>query len=60
LDAYGIGEHYDRIVDSLKAMRKVRKAVKQKTVNLRLQRGIEDNVPQFELTYERAAEDMPS
>ena len=60
-NAYGIGEYYDRIVDSLKAMRKVRKAVKQKTVNLRPQRGIEDNVPQFELTYERAAEgDIPS
>jgi hypothetical protein len=42
-------------------MRKVRKAVKQKTVNLRPQRGIEDNVPQVELAYERAAEgDIPS
>lgn len=61
LDAYGIGDYYDRIVDSLKDMRKVRKAVKQKAANLRPQRGIEDNEPQVELTYERAAEgNMPS
>jgi len=61
LNAFGIGDYYDRIVDSLKAMRRIRKAVKQKAVNLRPQRGIEDDVPQVELRYERAAEgSMPS
>jgi hypothetical protein len=35
LDAFGIGEYFDNIVSSLKAMRKVRKAVRQTIVQLR-------------------------
>jgi len=35
LDAFGIGEYFDNIVSSLKAMRKVRKAVRQTFVQLR-------------------------
>ena len=35
LDAFGIGEYFDNIVSSLKAMRKVRKAVRQAIVQLR-------------------------
>ena len=61
MNAYGIGNYYDRIVDSFKAMRKIRKAVKQKTVKLKPLKGIEDNAPQVQLAYERAAEgDIPS
>ena len=35
LNAYGIGGYFDNIVRSLKAMRKVRKAVRQHVVELR-------------------------
>lgn len=61
LNAYGIGNYYDRIVDSLKAMRRIRKAVKQKSTNLRSLRGSEDDRAQVELALERVAEgDMPN
>lgn len=56
LSAFGIGSYYDRIVDSLKAMRKVRKAVKQKTVKLKQLRRSDDNMSHVEIAYERAAE----
>lgn len=56
LSAFGIGSYYDRIVDSLKTMRKVRKAVKQKTVKLKQLRGSDDNMSHVEIAYERAAE----
>lgn len=35
LNAFGISEYYDNIVNSLKAMRKIRKAVKQESIQLR-------------------------
>ena len=35
LNAFGINEYYDNIVNSLKAMRKIRKAVKQESIQLR-------------------------
>ena len=35
LDAFGISEYYDNIVNSLKAMRKIRKAVKQESGQIR-------------------------
>lgn len=37
LDAYGIGRYYSTIVSSLKSMRHIRKAVKQKAINLNAQ-----------------------
>ena len=61
LDAFGIGDYYDRIVDSLKALRRIRKAVKQKANNLRPLRKSEEDKLQIELALERAAEEyMPS
>lgn len=35
LSAYGINDYYDNIVNSLKAMRKIRKAVKQESAQIR-------------------------
>lgn len=35
LDAFGIGEYYDNVVESLKAMRRIRKAVTQRPIVLR-------------------------
>jgi hypothetical protein len=35
LDAFGIGEYYDNVVESLKAMRRIRKAVTQRPIDLR-------------------------
>ena len=35
LNAFGISDYYDNIVNSLKAMRKIRKAVKQESILLR-------------------------
>ena len=40
LDAFGIGEYFDNIVSSLKAMRKIRKAVKQRVVELGANRTV--------------------
>ena len=41
LNAFGIGRYFDNIITSLKAMRKIRKAVRQHTVELRPLRGLE-------------------
>ena len=35
LNAFGISEYYDNIVNSLKTIRKIRKAVKQESIQLR-------------------------
>ena len=56
LNAFGIGRYFDNIVSSLKAMRKVRKAVKQHTVELRPLRGFDRQEPLNEIVLERAAE----
>ena len=44
LNAYGIGNYYDIIVNSLKSMRRIRKAAKQKTVYLSLQSESEQHI----------------
>ena len=56
LNAFGIGRYFDNIVSSLKAMRKVRKAVKQPTVELRPLSGFDRQESLDELILERAAE----
>ena len=56
LNAFGIGRYFDNIVSSLKAMRKVRKAVKQHAVEPRPLRGFDGQEPLNELVLERAAE----
>lgn len=56
LDAFGIGEYFDNIVSSLKAMRKIRKAVRQTTVQLRLLRDSERQDPLYEHHIGLAAE----
>lgn len=56
LNAFGIGNYFDRIVDSLKAMRKVRKAVKQHTVEMRPLRGRENHEPHIEQVISIAAD----
>ena len=55
LNAFGVGRYFDNIVSSLKAMRKVRKAVKQHPVELRPLRGFDRQEPLNELVLERAA-----
>ena len=57
LTSFGIGGYFDNIVSSLKAMRKVRKAVKQHAVELRPLRGFERQEPLDELVLGRAAEE---
>jgi hypothetical protein len=56
LNAFGIGRYFDNIITSLKAMRKIRKAVRQHTVELRPLRGLERQEPLNEIVLERAAE----
>ena len=56
LDAFGIGEYFDNIVSSLKAMRKIRKAVRQTTVQLRPLRDSERQDPLYEHHIGLAAE----
>ena len=56
LNAFGIGRYFDNIITSLKAMRKIRKAVRQHTVELRTLRGLERQEPLNEIVLERAAE----
>lgn len=61
LNAFGIGDYLDRIVGSLKAIRRIRKAVKQRAVELRPLRESEINTPQIEQIYEQVAEgEVPS
>lgn len=56
LNAFGIGYYHDRIVDSLKTMRRIRKAVKQQTIQQPPHQILYDKNPQFEQIMERAAE----
>jgi len=54
LNVFGIGNYYDRIVDSLKKMRKIRKAVKQQSSGLKQQ--FRKYEPQNSIYIELAAE----
>ena len=56
LNAFGIGRYFDNIVNSLKALRKVRKAVRQLTVELRPLRGFDKQEPLREMIIGMAAE----
>ena len=56
LNAFGIGSYFDNIVSSLKAMRKVRKAVKQHVVELRPLRGFDRQESLREMVTGMAAE----
>ena len=56
LNAFGIGYYHDRIVDSLKTMRRIRKAVKQQTIQQPPHQILYDKNPQFDQIMERAAE----
>ena len=60
LDAFGIEEYFDDIVSSLKAMRKVRKAVTQRKETLMPLREIERNNLLRERTMLMAAESRGS
>lgn len=61
LNAFGIGNYHDRIIDSLKTMRRIRKAVKQHTAELRPFRGSERYDPLIDQLLEHAADgDLPS
>jgi hypothetical protein len=57
LNAFGIGNYHDRIINSLKVMRRIRKAVKQHAAELRPLRGKEGYEPMIEQMLEHAAED---
>lgn len=56
LEAFGIGDYYANIVSSLKAMRKIRKAVKQNIVELRPLMGSDRQEPLRRQGIEQAAE----
>ena len=56
LNAFGIGRYFDNIVSSLKAMRKVRKAARQHTVELRPLRELGRQEPLREMVIGMAAE----
>jgi hypothetical protein len=56
LNAYGIGRYFDNIVSSLKAMRKIRKAVRQNAVELRPLREFERQESLREMVIGMAAE----
>lgn len=56
LNAFGIESYYGRIVDSLKAMRRIRKAAKQHAAELRALRGDERYVPLTEQMLDHAAD----
>jgi hypothetical protein len=56
LNAFGIGRYFDNIISSLKAMRKVRKAVRQHTVELRPLRGFYKQEPLREMAIGLVAE----
>ena len=61
LNAFGIGRYFDNIVGSLKAMRKVRKAVKQHAEELRPDRGFDRQEPLREMVIGMVAESyMPN
>ena len=45
MDAFGIGDYLDNIINSLKAMRKIRKAVKNQIINLKEQdNNVKDDI----------------
>jgi type I restriction-modification system DNA methylase subunit len=56
LNAFGMSGYYDNIVSSLKAMRKVRKAVRQHSVELRQLREFDRQEPLREMIIGMAAE----
>ena len=56
LNAFGIGNYLDRMVGSLKTMRRIRKAVKQHAVELRPLRGSDSYAPQMEQIISIAAD----
>ena len=56
LNAFCIGRYFDNIVNSLKALRKVRKAVRQHIVELRLLREYDKQEPLKEMVIGMAAE----
>jgi hypothetical protein len=56
LNAFGIGRYYEKIVESLKAMRKIRKAVKHNVVSLREQSNGEHLAPYKEVSIGIAAD----
>lgn len=56
LNAFGIESYYGRIVDSLKTMRRIRKAAKQHAAELRVLRGDEGYVPLTEQMLDHAAD----
>ena len=56
LNAFGIGRYLDNIVSSLKAMRKIRKAVRQHTVELRPLKGFDSQESLREMVIGMAAE----
>lgn len=56
LNAFGIGRYFNNIVSSLKAMRKVRKAVKQHTVEPKPLKGFDRQEPLREMVVGMAAE----
>ena len=56
LEAYGIGNYYENIVSSLKAMRRIRKAVRQTIIQLRPIMVSERQEPLYEQHIELAAE----
>lgn len=57
LNAFGIGNYHDRIIDSLKAMRRIRKAVKQHAAQLMPLRGSDRYDPLTEQILEHAADE---
>lgn len=56
LNAYKIGNYYDRIIDSLKTMRHIRKTVRQQTTQLSPYQLLYDKNPLIEQMMDRAAE----
>lgn len=61
LKAFGIGNYYDSIVGSLKAMRKIRKAVNQRNIELRPLNRSTRYEPVIERIFEHAADgDLPN
>ena len=56
LNAFGIGDYFERIVESLKAMRRIRKAVNQRVVELRPPRKNENHRLEIEQAIGLAAE----
>ena len=61
LNAYNVGRYYENIISSLKAMRKIRKAVRQNNVELRPLRRFDRQEPLNGIAFGMAAErEMPN